>query len=249
MVLFDYLFLLLLGHVLGDFYFQTEKMATAKDKKYVGVILHSLEYAVTIVVVVFPVISLDMLLAAIYLSVIHFVIDTAKYILLKTKKISKNGRIFVIDQVFHVLSILVLAYIMHCWNFKISQFSLISDIFDVFGIEKVVFIRWILSILILHIPTNILIQNLLTGYKPKENNNDLIVIDNKAGRRIGTIERLIMMMFIAVNQYAAMGLVLTAKSIARYDKITKDEKFAEYYLLGTLLSTASVVVCKILFLR
>jgi hypothetical protein len=51
-----------------------------------------------------------------------------------------------------------------------------------------------------------------------------------------------------MNQYAAMGLVLTAKSIARYDKITKDEKFAEYYLLGTLLSTASVVVCKILFL-
>lgn len=50
-------------------------------------------------------------------------------------------------------------------------------------------------------------------------------------------------------QYAAMGLVLTAKSIARYDKITKDERFAEYYLLGTLLSTASVVLCKILILQ
>ena len=108
--------------------------------------------------------------------------------------------------------------------------------------------RWLLCVLILHIPTNILIQNLLGGYKPKAPNGDLIVIDNRVGRKIGSIERLIMLMFIAMDQYAAMGLVLTAKSIARYDKITKDEKFAEYYLLGTLLSTASVVLCKVLLL-
>ena len=56
-------------------------------------------------------------------------------------------------------------------------------------------------------------------------------------------------MFFSMNQYAAMGLVLTAKSIARYDKITKDEKFAEYYLLGTLISTSCVVICKMLILR
>ena len=58
-----------------------------------------------------------------------------------------------------------------------------------------------------------------------------------------------MLMFIAMDQYVAMGLVLTAKSIARYDKITKDEKFAEYYLLGTLLSTACVVFCKMIILN
>lgn len=109
--------------------------------------------------------------------------------------------------------------------------------------------RWILAILLLHTPSNILIQNVLLGYRPKKENSGLIEIDNKAGRKIGTIERLIMLMFISMNQYAAMGLVLTAKSIARYDKITKDEKFAEYYLLGTLISTACVVACKMLILR
>lgn len=246
-MLFDYLYLLLLGHILGDFYFQTEKIA--KDKKYIGVILHSLVYATTIFFVMLPVISLDMILAAIYLSVMHFMIDTVQYILLINKKISKNGRTFVINQMFHGLGILLLTYIMYCWNFSISQFSLIGAFFDAYGVEKQVFIRWILTILILHIPTNILIQNLLTGYKPKENNSELIVVDHKVGRRIGTIERLIMLMFVALNQYAAMGLVLTAKSIARYEKIAKDERFAEYYLLGTLLSTASVVACKILFLQ
>ena len=37
-------------------------------------------------------------------------------------------------------------------------------------------------------------------------------------------------------------LELTAKSIARYDRIAKDKDFAEYYLLGTLLSTIAVVL-------
>ncbi|WP_343250273.1 hypothetical protein [Diplocloster hominis] len=59
---------------------------------------------------------------------------------------------------------------------------------------------------------------------------------------IGTIERLIMLIFLSLGQYAAIGLVLTAKSIARYDKIVKEPEFAEYYLLGTLLSTVSVII-------
>ncbi len=60
---------------------------------------------------------------------------------------------------------------------------------------------------------------------------------------LGNIERFIMILFLGYNQYSAIGLVLTAKSIARYDKISKEEDFAEYYLLGTLMSTACVVLC------
>lgn len=66
--------------------------------------------------------------------------------------------------------------------------------------------------------------------------------DNNAGRFIGTIERIIMLIFLSIGQYSAIGLVLTAKSIARYDKIAKEPEFAEYYLLGTLLSTLAVVI-------
>ena len=60
------------------------------------------------------------------------------------------------------------------------------------------------------------------------------------GRYIGTVERLVMVLLLSVQQYAAIGLVLTAKSIARYDKISKEKEFAEYYLLGTLISTLIV---------
>lgn len=76
----------------------------------------------------------------------------------------------------------------------------------------------------------------------------MIKPDNRAGRRIGTVERLVMLFLLSKDQFAALGFVLTAKSIARYDKITKDEKFAEYYLMGTLMSALCVIVCKILVL-
>lgn len=246
--MYKYIYLLMIGHLLGDFYFQTKKIAEKKDQNYIGVVQHSIEYLLAMLIPLIPFISKDILLAAIYSSILHFVIDTVKFLMLKKKKINKSGKTFIADQGCHIFSLFILAYTMYCWEFKLSHFSIINDIFHATGINKMLFMRWILCILILHNPTNILIQNLLGGYKPKAKDEDLIVIDNKVGRKIGSIERLIMLMFIATDQYAAMGLVLTAKSIARYDKITKEERFAEYYLLGTLWSTASVVMCKLLFL-
>lgn len=243
-----YLFILLIAHVIGDFYFQTEKIARLKEERYTGVLLHSLEYLIATLCVMLPIISLDMFFASLYLSILHFLIDSIKYIVVKRKRVIKGEKIFIWDQGIHILSIFVLSYIMFCSNFNISSYQIINEIFYAYKIEKMVFVRWILVLLCLCKPSNILIQNLLSGYKPQDKNcSELIVVDNKAGRRIGVLERLILFMLIAMNQYAALGLVLAAKSIARYDKITKDEKFAEYYLLGTLLSTACVVMCKLLF--
>ena len=66
--------------------------------------------------------------------------------------------------------------------------------------------------------------------------------NNNAGRFIGTLERIIILIFLSIGQYSAIGLVLTAKSIARYERISKEKKFAEYYLLGTLLSTVYAII-------
>ena len=39
-----YLIILLIAHILGDFYFQTEKLAKLKEERYTGVLIHSFEY-------------------------------------------------------------------------------------------------------------------------------------------------------------------------------------------------------------
>lgn len=100
---------------------------------------------------------------------------------------------------------------------------------------------WLLALLIIHKPANIAISKLLMIYKPEIKNEEKNH-DKNAGRFIGTVERIIMLIFLFIGQYSAIGLVLMAKSIARYDKISKEKDFAEYYLLGTLISTAIVIV-------
>ena len=64
----------------------------------------------------------------------------------------------------------------------------------------------------------------------------------KAGATIGTLERLMILVLLSLGQYAAIGLVLTAKSIVRYEKISKVPQFSEYYLMGTLASILITIV-------
>ena len=61
-MIFEYLFLLLIGHVLGDFYFQSEKIAKVKDKKYSGVLRHSVEYLCVMSAMILPIFSWEILL-------------------------------------------------------------------------------------------------------------------------------------------------------------------------------------------
>ncbi|MFR1756207.1 MAG: hypothetical protein ACLSWA_04980 [Thomasclavelia spiroformis] len=98
-----------------------------------------------------------------------------------------------------------------------------------------------LKLLLIYKPINIFIALIMNDYKP-EYKDDTI----KAGRMIGTVERIIMLFFLSIKQYSSVGLVLTAKSIARYNKIAENQKFAEYYLLGTLLSTICVLVVSLI---
>jgi hypothetical protein len=63
-----------------------------------------------------------------------------------------------------------------------------------------------------------------------------------AGATIGLLERIVMSICIIFNQFASIGLVFTAKSIARYNKISESPAFAEYYLIGSLFSILSVLL-------
>jgi hypothetical protein len=60
------------------------------------------------------------------------------------------------------------------------------------------------------------------------------------GRLIGWLERFLFFAFLLQAQYAAVGFVLAAKGVARYGEIkeAKDQKVAEYVLIGTMISLA-----------
>jgi len=61
------------------------------------------------------------------------------------------------------------------------------------------------------------------------------------GRSIGVLERALTLTLVLLGQYAALGLIIAAKSLARF-KALEDREFAEYFLIGTLASLLLAVL-------
>jgi hypothetical protein len=60
-------------------------------------------------------------------------------------------------------------------------------------------------------------------------------VDVARGRAVGILERAVALTLVLLGQYGALGLVIAAKSLARF-KALEDREFAEYFLVGTLAS-------------
>ena len=102
------------------------------------------------------------------------------------------------------------------------------------------FVLVVLAFIICAKPANIFIKTVLQTYsidnQSKEENSQF-----KAGSLIGTIERWLILVFVILEQYEAVGFLLAAKSIIRF-KDTETSK-TEYVLAGTLISVAVAVAC------
>lgn len=244
----EYFILLLLGHILGDFYFQTVGMAKKKDNSIKWVLFHCICYWISMLFVMIFTKSCETVFVTIVAAILHLVIDVLKYnyLLLMSERQKKTQimerNIFFVDQILHLFCLGAIAYCLTANNITIREWNVVSGFFKIINVEKMPVVSWILALLIIHKPANIVIQKLLIIYKPDKKGSETKQ-DNNAGRFIGTVERIIMLILLTIGQYSAIGFVLTAKSIARYDRISKEKNFAEYYLLGTLVSMIVVIIC------
>jgi len=240
----EYFTLLLLIHILGDFYFQTNNIAKKKATSIGWVIVHCLCYLAAAIAILVSLCSLKMLWSALAIAGLHAVIDIVKFYYLKRNNkslnLKKERTVFFLDQIVHIAVLIGAAYIFTVDIGEMKINASIEHFFSIIGIPVWTLICWCSALLLIHKPANLVIAKLLSVYKPDDKDKEKN--DKNAGRLIGILERVIMLIFISINQYAAIGLVLTAKSIARYDKISREKDFAEYYLLGTLISTLIVLV-------
>lgn len=242
-----YIIIFLLAHILGDYYIQTEGMAQKKRRSVKALMVHCILYWLTFVVVSIPIFTKELLVYTLILGMGHTIIDIVKYRYTnKTKKITTEQirLTYITDQFVHIVCIFIVAYIAAKGN-PIKMVPFANDFFNTIGISEWRFLKYILLLFLIHKPVNITIKQLLLMYKPLEKTGDpySLEVDSKknTGGFIGTIERFIILLLLSMNQFSTIGLVLTAKSIARYDQIAHDKDFAEYYLLGTLMSTGLVI--------
>ena len=65
------------------------------------------------------------------------------------------------------------------------------------------------------------------------------------GKLIGQLERCLIFLFIFINQPAGIGFLVAAKSVLRFEE-AKEQKLAEYILIGTLLSFSIAIALSFL---
>ena len=218
-----HLFVLLLTcHLLSDYYFQSQKMADKKDKNIRVLAFHILLVGIPLFVLTIIIPSLWWKTFLVFLS--HALIDYFKPILQRLFKL-KVSIIFVLDQVLH----LAIIYGLSNMNTEFLPSFL-----------PLTFLKAVLFILLVGKPTNIAFRILFGKFQP-ETSQELDTIDG-AGAMIGFLERLVIGACLLYGQFASIGLVFTAKSIARYNKISESPAFAEYYLIGSLVSILSALL-------
>ncbi|MGR3809157.1 DUF3307 domain-containing protein [Jiulongibacter sp. NS-SX5] len=214
----------ILAHLLTDFIFQNDKLA--KDKNTNGFKSRFLIWHVLIAIItswiLFP--SVQFIIPALAIGILHYIIDGLKPIVTKLNKIGRYA--FYIDQVLHIATILTIGYIM---DFGQNQSLLWAISPDLLMITT--------AIIALAKPTNIIIRELFKLYEV-EATADTDELP-KGGRLIGTLERWLVLIFVVTSHFSAIGFLIAAKSILRYKDT--DTLKTEYVLIGTMLSFGSAI--------
>ena len=226
---------LILMHLAGDFILQPKSWVAEKEKqgaKSLKLYLHGLIHGVLVWLVLW---DLRHWAVALSIAILHVGIDMVK--LSFQKKNNKTGW-FLMDQMLHVLSIVVLWYLF--FNPDISFGALA---------ENLQFWIYVTAILFLTVVCGLGIQVLLTNWT-----KDIYLDKEKslpnAGRYIGILERLLVFLFVILGRWEAIGFLIAAKSVFRFGdlKDSRNRKLTEYILIGTLLSFGIAIVTGILTL-
>ena len=255
------IFNLIIAHILGDFYLQTKKSCESKFLYSVqskSLWLHSLIIGILSWIAIWDFRGWWLALGV---MVIHFLADWLKsYVqskmgVLATKAQNKvipgeNKRndlwIFLADQIVHLAIIIAGASI---WLSVNSDWSLPECLHN-FIINHPLRLKTVVGLLLAFKPANILILLILETCKvnvaSQENNEHG---NFHSGELIGWLERGLILVFVVMSQYEAIGFLIAAKSILRFSEASKGDEKSEYVLTGTLLSLAIALCLGILILK
>ncbi len=238
------LVLLLIAHMVGDFVFQPSAMAEVKKHKFGVLLLHFGIYSICVFVVLILCVKIEgVWLPFTVLAGMHFIIDLLRARVFKTEEgHRKELALFLADQTLHIASIV---FVLVCFSLVVCKGSIVDNLIEKHTYEKVKYIIYMAFVYILAVsPSAVLIKKVLNrlvegktlvqnkNSKADDKGEDDI---DKSGYLIGILERLLTVTFVLLNQFAALGFVLAAKSLARFKQLEK-KLFAEKYLVGTLLS-------------
>jgi hypothetical protein len=232
------------AHLLTDFLFQTRRMVDGKKRGGPpGYLAHGAVYYLSTLLMTAAVIP-EVLFSGrfqagfIGLVAIHLLIDIGKMSLTGSGRVRDGVTAFLVDQALHLLTVWLAA----CWISRTSMW--IGDaalLVALRGVSNGMLLLAIVYILVMFA------GGYLIGYLTRPFLADVKLQDETgpqlqtAGMYIGWLERFLILTAVLLRSPATIGLILTAKSIVRYPEM-KSIRFAEYFLIGTLLSLTEALL-------
>lgn len=241
------IFNLLVVHILCDFYLQTNSSCANKvshSANGYALWLHTIIIGLLSFIAVWDIkawwivllIMLSYLIIDWLKSALQIKYDIYKLDCSEGLKKGSNNRynlyFFVADQFMHILVIVGIACYWYNMNREWSQFQWLQTAIY----SHPIWVYTSVAFLLILRPVNILILQMLESCKLGDDDCS----DNQgyfhAGALIGYTERSLILIFVILSQYEAIGFLIAAKSILRFSEASSGNVKSEYVLSGTLLS-------------
>lgn len=238
-----------MAHFLGDFILKSSTMASKKRFDIKAFVIHTLIYSSLIILSLIWFGSIiDVIFVASLIIISHTAIDFIKNVMMNKLSYKYEDHktpdfiIFIADQVLHILVIACSIHLLRETN-SLGQ-TVMSIILLHMSSQQLFNLTIIAFLYILCLsPAGVFIKEVfvLLSFQNEEEqkSRDNLV---KSGYIIGVLERIIILTLGLNGQLGAIGFVLTAKSLARFNQLS-DKNFAEKYLIGTLLSVTIALLC------
>jgi hypothetical protein len=220
---------LILAHLITDFLLQPKSWVLERNEKHFSspkLYLHGFITAL----VAFVLTSFFYWKVAIVILVTHTLIDGWK------SYQKENITYFLLDQFLHI------AVIFICWYVSFLKWQQIYEALQVLNNNTSIW-KIIAAVVFVTTPTSILIEQFTRQWQTKIAKTDSLA---NAGKWIGIIERIIVLIFVLKNDYAAIGLLLAAKGLIRFNEKERPEIKTEYLVIGTLISIGIAIVTGLL---
>lgn len=206
---------LVFAHVLADFVLQTDWVN--RNKRHFGVMLL---HAALVLVASLAAVGHWNALPVFALATMHLAIDCGK-----TYGNFQGLAAFLTDQALHLATILtVTLYAPDLWS--TGALATMPELLPVMA-----FIAGLVATLF---AGQYAIGLLMRSHGVLVQQRGL----RNGGRQIGLIERGLIFFFVLAGQPLGVGFLITAKSILRFGTAARDQKTAEYVIIGTLASFA-----------
>lgn len=250
---------LTLAHLLADFYCQTESSCRSKLLKNHKSIALWVHFFIMLFALWIGTMSWKGILLAVPIAAVHLIVDWFKsFLSIRTHifRIEKDNLVpgknnqydllsFLVDQILHVVTIVGFVWLFRELFLSWSEPQYITAFYH----NHPLWVATIIGVVVVAKPANILVLAILNAWKINVTSND----DHgqfRSGALIGNLERILILLFVVLSQYEAIGFLMTAKSILRFKETSEGEK-SEYVLCGTLLSltislTIGLVIIKLI---